>query len=70
MATLDLSDLPPEARRRALASVGRKRAPRDASAFTKNRARSYAIRVLAVVADLTPVERERVLRLARDMNAV
>jgi len=69
MKGLPLDELPPEARRRLLAQHGRKRAPRR-STFSKDRARTYAIRVLAVVADLSPNERSRVLGMAGRMNEV
>jgi hypothetical protein len=69
MKALPLDDLPPEARRKLLAQHGRKRAPRR-SKFSKDQVRTYAIRVLSVVADLSPSARERVLAMAGRMNAV
>jgi len=66
---LTLDDLPPDARRKLLEQHGRKRAPRRTS-FSKDRVRTYAIRVLAVVADLSPSERSRVLAMAGQMNEV
>lgn len=68
-ANLSLDELPAEARAKALAAMGRKRAPRQQT-FTKDKARTHAIRVLAVVADLSPADRGRVLKLALAMNAV
>lgn len=68
-AALNLSELTPEQRRDVVKKLGRKRAPRR-TVFPKDRARTWAIRVLAVVADLTPSERGRVLMLAQRMNNV
>lgn len=67
--SLSLADLPPDARRKLLHQHGRKRAPRRSS-FSKDRVRTYAIRVLAVVADLSPSGRSRVLAMAGRMNEV
>lgn len=67
--SIDLADLSPADRKRALALSGRTRAPRR-STFTKNQARSYAIRTLAVLVQLDQDQRARVLRLALEMNAV
>lgn len=67
--SLSLNELPLAARRKALEQAGRKRGPRR-SQFPKDRARTYAIRVLAVVAELTPAARGRVLRIAQQMNEV
>lgn len=69
MSTVDLKDLPVSARRKALAAAGRTRAPRR-TLFSKNRARTYAIRVLAIIAELAPEERGRVLRIASEMNKI
>ena len=68
-AALNLAELTPEQRRDVVKKLGRKRAPRR-NTFPKNRARTFAIRVLAVVADLAPEERARVLAIATRMNAV
>jgi hypothetical protein len=43
---------------------------RRVRSMTMHEVRTYAIRVLAVMADLTPAERSRVLRQAERMNAV
>lgn len=66
---LPLSELTPELKKKVLQRAGRKRAPRR-NVFPKDRARTWAIRVLAVIADLTPSERGRVLMLAQRMNNV
>lgn len=57
-------DLSPEVRRR----LGVK--TRKARSMTLNEVRTHALRVLAVVADLSPAERRRVLRQAAKLNAV
>lgn len=67
--TLNLADLSLEQRRDVVKQLGRKRAPRRTT-FPKNRARTCAIRVLAVVAHLSPTERGRVLAIAARMNNV
>jgi hypothetical protein len=63
--TINAGELPPEVRKQ----LGIKK-PRERRAMTLNDVRTYAIRVLAVVADLTPSERKRVLRQAGKMNDV
>lgn len=69
MSALTLDQLKPEDRKRALQAAGRKRAPRRTD-FPKDRARTYAIRTLAVTAELSPAHRRRVLQLALAMNEV
>lgn len=59
---MSLDDLPVEARRR----LGLKKA--RTSQFPKDQVRTWAIRVLAVVADLTPDQRRRVLQHAQKLN--
>jgi hypothetical protein len=68
-SALDLTSLPPAAKKRFLEQQGRKRSPRKTD-FPKDRARTYAIRCLGVLAELRQDQRERVLRLASQMNAV
>lgn len=62
--TIDAKDLPPEVRRRLGMKTKRGRS------MTLNEVRTHALRVLAVVADLSPAERRRVLRQATKVNAV
>lgn len=69
MPVLSLDELPPGARQKALKAVGRKRRPRQ-SQFSKDRARTYAIRCLAAMADLTPAQRDRCLTIAKSMNRI
>jgi hypothetical protein len=64
-----LNELTPELRKKILARSGRKRAPRR-NTFPKDRARTFAIRMLAAAAELTPSERARVLAIAARMNNV
>ena len=59
---VNLEDLSPEVRRRM-----KLRKPREQS-MTRNEVRTYALRVLAVIADMTPGERRRVLRQANLYN--
>lgn len=63
--TIDVNDLPPEVRRK----LGVKRRPAKRT-MTMDAVRTAAIRVLHVVADLTPAERGRVLRHALKLNDV
>lgn len=63
--TVSLSELPPDVR----AKLG-VRKPRARRSMDMNAVRSYSIRVLAVLADLTPTERARILRHALKVNAV
>jgi hypothetical protein len=67
--TIPFDQLPPAARRKALEQHGRKRAPRRAG-FSKDRARTFAIRMLAAAAELSPSQRGRVLQIALRMNRV
>lgn len=66
-AAIDLGDLPPELQAQLRARGIRK--PRQ-SQFSKNDVRTAAIKVLAVVADLTPAQRARVLTHAGKLNAL
>jgi hypothetical protein len=68
-AAIPLEDLPPAAKKALLQQQGRKRAPRR-NTFPKDRARTFAIRMLAAAAELTPSERARVLAIAVRMNNV
>ncbi len=63
-AQIDVNDLPPEVRKK----IGVKR--RAVRSMDLNTVRTYAIKVLAVIAELTPTERARVLRQAGKMNDV
>lgn len=63
MPDLKLSDLTPELRVKVRERTGRKRMP-----FTAEHERRWAIRVLAVIADLSQSERHRVLRRATGIN--
>lgn len=64
-ATIKLEDLTAE-QRRALNI----RTPRRPRSMTMNEVRTAAIRVLGIVAELTPAERARVLRHAAKLNEV
>ena len=64
-ATIDLNDLTPELRKR----LGVKK-PRRAPRLSRDKVRTLAFRVLAVVAELTPAERTRVLAFAAKLNAL
>lgn len=63
-ATINARDLTPELRAKLGVKVSRR------TTFTKNEVRTAAIRVLAVIADLTPTERRRVLAHAAKLNEV
>lgn len=68
-AAIALDDLPPEVRKQLEKRTGKKlRAPRQQ--WPMDEVRRYAIRVLTVVADLTPSQRRRVLAHAGRMNDV
>lgn len=61
---VNLADLPAEVRKRL------KLKKRRVQSMTLNEVRTHALRVLAVVADLSPSERSRVLRQAGRLNQV
>jgi hypothetical protein len=62
-ATIHMDDVPAELTRK----LGLPRKPK-AGAFTKDRVRSWSLRVLALMADLTQAERARVLVHAARVN--
>jgi hypothetical protein len=62
--TIDVDELTPELRKQ----LGLRRRPQRS--LSKNDVRTYAIRVLNVIADLTPAERSRVLKQAAAVNDV
>jgi len=62
---IDLADIPADIRKKMNLPT-----PRRARSMTKNEVRTAAIRVLAVIADLTPGERSRVLAHAAKVNAL
>lgn len=64
-ARLDSKELTPELRKQLGIKL-----PRKPRSMTANDVRTAAIRVLGVVADLTPAERSRVLRHAAKLNEV
>lgn len=64
---LALSDLPADVRRKALAAAGKKRKPAERT-FTVEHERRYALRVLAVISELTQQQRARVLARAEKAN--
>jgi len=66
-ASISIDDLPPEVRKLLAAKGVRK--PRTQS-MSINEVRTAAIRILAVVADLTPNERKRVIAHAAKLNEV
>jgi hypothetical protein len=68
---IDFKDLSPEVQARVKAQTGGKK-PRKTRVqnMTKEDCKREAIRVLAVVADLSDSERERVLRMAIKLNEV
>jgi hypothetical protein len=69
-ARINLSELPADVRRKLPSDVRRKlRAPARRS-MTMDQVRTAAIRVLAVVADLRPADRARVLKHAAKLNEV
>jgi hypothetical protein len=63
-ATLNLDDLSPEQRR----ELGIRK-PRE-SQFTKDELRGWSLKILAVMANLSRSERERVLKHALKVNRV
>jgi hypothetical protein len=66
-ATINIDDLPAEVREKLNLKKPRKAPTRS---MTMHEVRTAAIRVLNVVADLTPTERARVLRHATKLNAI
>ena len=68
MPAIKLSELTPEAQKRLRESGVTKR--RSAPSISKHEVRTYAIRVMNVIADLTPTERKRVLTHALKLNEV
>lgn len=62
--SISLADLPPDVRKKLNV-----RAPRRRS-MTKDDVRTAAIRVMAVIAELSPSDRSRVLAHARRLNDV
>jgi hypothetical protein len=65
----DFSSVPPELQKAILERSGRKRRPRKVS-MTQDEVRTRAFKVLAVIADLTPSQRDRVLRFSTKLNEV
>lgn len=65
MTALTLADIPADVRKRLNLP-----APRRARSMTKDEVRTAAFRVLAVIADLTPRERRRVLEHSLKLNDV
>jgi hypothetical protein len=68
-ATLDLKDLNPDQRAAVRRQLGKKRLP-GARSFTVDLERRHALRVLALISDLTQEQRGRVLRRALRINAI
>jgi len=64
-----IKDLPREAQLKLLATLGRTRAPSQRS-FTAEHERRFALRVCALVAELSQDQRRRVLSRALKVNAV
>lgn len=62
---INLADIPADVRKKLNLP-----APRRARSMSKDDVRTYAIRVLNVVAELTPAERKRVLSHALKVNDV
>lgn len=69
---ISADEIPPEVLARAMAKAGMGKPPRKAPtrSMTMHEVRTYAIRVLNVMADLTDTERARVLRHATKVNEV
>ena len=68
MTAIAFDQRSPEARQRAMEAARSEVA--TAAAIAQQGPRTAAIRVLAVVAELTPDQRDRVFRLALAMNEV
>jgi len=69
MTTLGIKDLPPDARRKLLATLGRTRTPASRS-FTAEHERRFALRVCELISELSQDQRRRVLARALKVNAV
>jgi len=67
--TISINDLPPDARRKVLKAAGKKRRSANKT-FTVEHERRYALRVLALISDLSQGERARVLARATKVNNV
>lgn len=66
---ISIHELPPAARKAVNASLGRSRSPARRS-FPADRVRTYALRAMATLAELTQDQRRRVLRHALKINEV
>ncbi len=63
-ATINLGDIPPEQRKERVLKK-----PRE-STFGKEEVRSWALKILALMANLTGAQRQRVLKHAERVNKV
>lgn len=68
--TVDLADLSPEVRRQLAAKGAKIAKTTRTTTMTRDAVRTAAFRVMAVLADLAPAQRERVLRHALKLNEV